>query len=260
MENSIKFPNVAGSFYPSDSNELNLVIDNYLLKAKKLDFFPKAIIAPHAGYIYSGEIAASAYAQIKNSEKIKKVAIFSPAHRYPVSGVATHSAQYFSTPLGNLKVDLQAIKELEKFEFINQENQAFVQEHALEVHLPFIQKVFTNAKILPFIVGNCSQQNSHKLMQTLLDQNVFLIISSDLSHFHPDGEAQEIDLKTSSYIENLQAEKLSSSMACGVYPLIGIIELARANKLKILNVDLRNSGHTAGDKDSVVGYGSFIIY
>ena len=258
----IKKPDVANSFYPGNPNELIELIDKYIQNGVGCDEIPKAIIAPHAGYIYSGEIAGSAYKTIlKIADQIENVIIFSPAHRYSVKGIATHEANYFETPIGKCEVNRNLVRSVQKFPWVNEINQAFTNEHALEVHLPFVQKVFNSkCKIVPMIVGNSKPEEVFEVINLLWATKNFFIISSDLSHFLNYDSAKEIDTFTSTQIESLNIDGISSDGACGFYPLRGLLYFAKKNKLKIKTIDLRNSGDTAGDKNSVVGYGAYIIY
>ena len=255
----IKLSDCDGQFYPASSEDISSLLKELLDKTSSNEILPKALIAPHAGYIYSGEIAANAYKTLLNhKDKIENIILLSPAHRYPLSQVAFHSAQHFQTPLGKIEVNHKLIKSIEHFNFVNNINDAFNFEHALEVHLPFIQYLFKSVKIVPLIVGACSEDNIAEMIETLWNppQNI-IIVSSDLSHFHSYEKAQRIDQQTRQKIEHLNFSALNPDDAYGYYPLKGLIKIALKKELKVTALDLRNSGDTAGDKNRVVGYGSF---
>lgn len=259
----IKATNVAGAFYPGDKEELHSLLDTCFQHAKNTLMVPdlKAIIVPHAGYIYSGEVAASAYQVLeKIKNKVKTVVVFSPSHHYGFEGVALSDATHFNTPLGNIEVNQEAQKKIRNVEKVEILPQAFEKEHALEVHLPFLQKVLNDFSIVPMIVGQVSPQKIKELIELLDSEDVFFIVSSDLSHFHDYKTCQEIDGKTDQRIEQKDIEGISGNDACGYYPLRGLLLWAKENDLNITSVDLRNSGDTAGDKSRVVGYGSYLIY
>lgn len=259
-----KQTDVAGLFYSNNPTELEVQIDNFLKVECTPGDRPQIIVAPHAGYIYSGPIAGSAYSPLVDlKNQIETVVVLSPAHRYYVEGIAIHSGDGFLTPFGPLEIDDSLRKHLiSKFKEIQILDQAFEMEHGLEVHLPFIWKVFGPlVKIIPLVVG----QSDFKLISSLLDDltsksNVYPIISSDLSHFHPYETACRIDKKTSEIIEESSYEKLHPDFACGYFSLRGLLDYARHFGLKARTLDLRNSGDTAGDKSQVVGYGAFGFY
>ena len=260
----LKKPDVAGLFYPDHEVELNQLLDQFLDSSIEDGPIPRAIIAPHAGYIYSGEIAGSSYKILKSLKgKIKNIILMGPAHRWPLVGVACHSATHFLTPLGLLEVN-QTIRDnlINNFSDVNFCDQAFVMEHGLEVQLPFINKVFGNdIRIVPLIVGDISTQGASEIFAKLWnDPSNFFIVSSDLSHFHDYKTAVELDQKTSRIIENLDFECLNPNFACGFYSLRGLLHHSKQEGLKVKTLDLRNSGDTAGDKSQVVGYGAYAFY
>lgn len=257
-----KKPDVAGMFYPADKDELKEMIEDFLKTAKVGKQLTRAIIAPHAGYVYSGPIAASAYLSLYSSKnEIKNVIILSPSHHYSFEGVAIHSAESFSTPLGELEVTQILKEKIKVLPFVHEYDQAFEQEHALEVHLPFIQHILPLAKILPLVVGHSRPEDIEKIFELFWnDSSNAFVVSTDLSHFLPYMNAQKIDGLTSKQIENLLYQDLHHEQCCGYYPLRGLLKFAKEHKLKITNIDLRNSADTAGDKGRVVGYGSFIVH
>jgi len=259
---TVRMPAVAGQFYTDNAEVLSDQIRQFLLQAPaESASAPKAIIAPHAGYIYSGPVAASAYKTLEPvRDKISRVIIMSPAHRYGFRGIAWSAADYFRTPLGDLKVDQDAIKKLDQLSFVANTEQAFEGEHALEVHLPFLQSVLNDFEIVPFIVGMATPEQVAEVLETLWgDEETLIVISSDLSHFHDYQTARQRDHKTSQLIEALDYQHIHGEDACGVYPMSGLLLAAKRKNLHATLLDLRNSGDTAGSHDSVVGYGAYII-
>lgn len=254
-------PAVAGSFYPANPQQLQQMLTQYLYEAETTAKAPKAIIAPHAGYIYSGPIAASAYARLKNAhDVIKRVIIIGPSHRVGFQGLAVSHADTFITPLGNIPVDMLAVQAITQLPFVQYIEQAHSQEHSLEVQLPFLQTMLDDFSIVPIVAGDASPEQVSQVLELLWGgDETLIVISSDLSHYHDYATAQQLDQATSTAIENLQYEQLNYESACGRTPVSGLLKLARDNALIVKNIDLRNSGDTAGDKQRVVGYGAYII-
>ena len=255
-------PAVAGMFYPDDKEILtqNLAA---MLSAVKLDNkkTPKAIIAPHAGLIYSGPIAASAYARwLPVADKVKRIIIMAPSHRLPLHGIATTSMDSFRTPLGDIPVDRLAVETALQLEQVMNFDEAFAGEHALEVQLPFLQQIFTNFSLAPFIVGDASGNEVAEVLDVLWGgTDTKIVISSDLSHFLDYASAVKRDLRTTTVIESLSPESLRRGDACGRNPVKGMLTAAKKHALQVETVDLRNSGDTAGDKKRVVGYGAYVF-
>jgi MEMO1 family protein len=263
MSGTTKEPNVAGSFYPLDPQELTALIDRYLgeVSTPQTDITPKAIIAPHAGFIYSGPIAASAYKSVAvRASSIKRIVVLAPTHHYQLQGACIPSFDGYQTPLGRVQIDRASVEQLSSLAVISQSDICFEREHALEVHLPFIQRVFDpTVPVTPIIVGASSAQQLLTIFEKLDDSKTLFIVSGDLSHFLPYEEAKELDLKTSGQLEQLQFDQLTHDQSCGYYPLQGLLLWAQQSNLKLRTVDLRNSGDTAGDRDRVVGYGAFTV-
>lgn len=254
-------PAVAGSFYPANPEQLHLMLDQYLTDAATDENVPKAIIVPHAGYIYSGSIAASAYARLKKAhDRITRVVVIGPSHRVAFRGLAVSRAESFITPLGRVFIDQAAVQSITHLPFVEYLEQAHTYEHSLEVHLPFLQEVLDNFKIVPIVAGDASPEQVSQVLDALWGgDETLIVISSDLSHYHDYAIAQQMDKSTSQTIEQLQYERLASESACGKVPVSGLLKLARKKALSITTIDLRNSGDTAGDKTSVVGYGAYVI-
>ncbi|PKM10985.1 MAG: AmmeMemoRadiSam system protein B [Gammaproteobacteria bacterium HGW-Gammaproteobacteria-3] len=254
-------PAVAGSFYPADPIELRTMLDHYLNEAQTDTKVPKAIIAPHAGYIYSGPIAASAYARLKNARRrINRVVLMGPSHRVAFNGLAVSRAEVFNTPLGAVEVDQAAVSALLALPFVDYNQPAHALEHSLEVHLPFLQAALADFKLVPIVAGDATPKQVSEALELLWGgDETLIVISSDLSHYHSYATAQRLDQATSEAIERLQFEQLTSDAACGKVPVTGLLKLLRQKSLPIKTIDLRNSGDTAGDKNRVVGYGAYVV-
>lgn len=253
---------VAGLFYPDDPSVLTHQLDQLLDEAKPVNITPKAIIVPHAGYIYSGAIAASAYRSlIPMSDQISRVILLGPCHRVPVMGMAISHAEQFLTPLGAIKVDQEAVSLALSQDNVFVMDEAHSQEHSLEVQLPFLQHVLTDFQVLPILVGDTPANEISALLERLWGgPETLIVISSDLSHYHNYETAQELDLRTSHLIESLDYQQLHYDDACGRNPVKGLLHLASQHHLHVKTIDLRNSGDTAGSKDRVVGYGAYLLY
>lgn len=255
-------PAAAGTFYPADSDVLHQQVANMLDKAAFQGTHPKAIIVPHAGYVYSGELAAQAYVSLQaERKKIKTVVLLGPAHTVYFSGIAAPAADEFRTPLGTIPIDQNAIKGLlEELPFVQRLPQPHRDEHCLEVQLPFLQEVLENFRLIPLVVGDARPDQVAKVIDYLWgDESTLIVISSDLSHFHDYATAQAMDRQTASAIESLQPEELNGQLACGYLPVSGLLLAARRRRISPERVGLCNSGDTAGDKDRVVGYGAWLF-
>lgn len=250
---------VAGTFYPSDPNQLSHTVSNYLQHATTTGSPPKAIIAPHAGYIYSGTIAANAYHLLSSAKAtIKQVILLGPSHHIPFLGLATCEADYYATPLGNIPLDKELTNQLLKLPQVSVVNAAHAKEHSLEVHLPFLQTVLDEFTLTPIVVGDASAEEVSEVLDMIWGGNDrLIIISSDLSHFYNYEQAQQLDRKTSDAIVDLEPNLIHSQEACGSIPIKGLILQAIKRDLHAELLDLRNSGDTAGSHDRVVGYGAY---
>lgn len=254
-------PAVAGSFYPANPATLSHMMADFLQQAKADNKAPKAIIAPHAGYIYSGPIAASAYARLKPvRDTITRVVLLGPSHRVYFQGLAVSDADTFTTPLGKIEIDKQAIESLKDLPFVGYLEQAHTLEHSLEVHLPFLQQMLSQFKLVPIVAGDASANQVSQVIAKLWGgDETLIVISSDLSHYHDYATAQRLDKHTSELIEHLKYQELSSDGACGKVPVSGLLKVLKEKALSIKTIDLRNSGDTAGDKYRVVGYGAYVV-
>ncbi|MDH3690825.1 MAG: AmmeMemoRadiSam system protein B [Gammaproteobacteria bacterium] len=259
---TVRQPAVAGLFYPDDPDLLRQQISQFLQVAAKDNPAPKAVIAPHAGYIYSGPVAGSAYAAVsKLRNQVNRVVLLGPAHRVHVRGFATVSAGAFRTPLGDSPVDVETIQALTAdFPFVQVMDNAHAQEHSLEVHIPFLQETINEFALVPLLVGDASPQQVDAILQRLWGgPETLIVISSDLSHYHPYVTAVEIDLRTTEAIQALAPEAITHEQACGRIPVCGLLREARSRGMTVTTIDLRNSGDTAGPRDRVVGYGSYLF-
>ncbi len=257
---SIRPPAVAGMFYPSDPKELHQMVTGFLAEAAAGPV-PKALIAPHAGYIYSGPIAASAYKRIEAAKaQIQRVVLLGPSHRVPFLGLAVSSADTFRTPLGDIPLDTDAIISLLELPQVTTLNEAHSMEHSLEVHLPFLQETLGDFVLVPLVVGDASaDQVAEVLEQVWGGPETLIVISSDLSHYQPYEVAQRQDSATSHAIESLKEDQIKFDDACGRIPVSGLLRAARRHGLQGETIDLRNSGDTAGSRDQVVGYGAYVF-
>jgi AmmeMemoRadiSam system protein B len=254
-------PAVADMFYPGDRPALEKMVGSYLAAASSEGPVPKAVIAPHAGYIYSGPIAASAYARLaKGREHIRRVVLFGPSHQVAFDGLAVSAADEFITPLGRVPVDREAVARLLTLPHVQSLEQAHRDEHSLEVHLPFLQMALDRFSIVPIVVGDATAATVQQAIDLLWGgPETAFVISSDLSHYYDYQTARRLDEATSRAIEELAPEQIGFEQACGRVPIQGLLLSARARHLKGATVDLRNSGDTAGRRDRVVGYGAYVF-
>ncbi len=248
-------------FYPDDPVELRSEIDTYLGAVAYEGPAPKALIAPHAGYIYSGAVAASAYARLRAVRHlIRRVVLLGPAHRMPFRGLATSSARVFETPLGAIQLDQDALAVLAGLSQVQVLDEAHRREHSLEVQLPFLQMALAEFTLVPLVVGDASAEEVAEVLERLWGgAETLVVISSDLSHYHDYETARVRDGKTTAAIEALRDDVIGYDDACGRNPVNGLLHVARGHGLHAHTVDLRNSGDTAGPRDQVVGYGAYVF-
>ena len=258
---SVRNPAVAGLFYPDDPRELRAMVTGFLGAVPAAGTVPKAIIVPHAGYVYSGSIAASAYARLKSARgRITRVVLLGPAHRVSFHGLALPSDDHFMTPLGRIAVDQEAVRKISRLSQVRVMDVAHAQEHSLEVHLPFLQEVLGEFRLVPLVVGDAGAEEVAEVLDLLWGgPETLIVVSSDLSHYHDYQTAQQMDRATSQAIEQLRPEDIDFDHACGRNPVNGLLHAARRLGLKAKTIDLRNSGDTAGSHDRVVGYGAYIF-
>lgn len=259
---AIRSPAVAGMFYPDSAVLLNQEVQDFLAGARVASTaMPKALIVPHAGYVYSGAIAASAYACLAAARsRIRRVVLLGPTHRVAIRGLALPAASAFDTPLGRVPLDLALEEKLLALPQVQQSAAAHAQEHSLEVQLPFLQLALDHFTLLPLAVGMASAEEVAEVLDCAWGgDETLILISSDLSHYHPYLQAQQMDQETARQILALQA-LADHQQACGATPVNGLLLCARRRGLNAQLLDLRNSGDTAGDRARVVGYGAFAFH
>ena len=253
---------VAGIFYPGTRSALASEVRAHLARVTPqpgdAPAAPKAIIVPHAGFIYSGPIAASAYARLAAVRDIvRRVVLFGPTHRVPVRGLALPAVEAFSTPMGDIPIDRAAVAEALTLRQVTASDLPHAYEHSLEVQLPFLQAVLDSFSLVPFAVGDATPNEVGEVIELLWGgDETLIVVSSDLSHYHRYAEARSTDRATGEAILAF-SPTLDHEQACGATPINGLLVAARKRGLAVELLDLRNSGDTAGDRNRVVGYASF---
>ena len=252
---------VAGYFYPADPFELSTMIKDMLDEVQvRTGPAPKALIVPHAGYIYSGPVAATAYSKLyPHREQYTRVLMLGPGHRVAFRGLASSGAELFRTPLGDVPLERAAIAALDLPE-LNPGDAMHQSEHSLEVHLPFLQIAIGSFSLLPLVVGDAAPETVARVIDALWGgPETLIIVSSDLSHYLSYDKARTRDLATCKAIESMDAHGIDHGDACGATPVGGLLIAAKNRGMQVTTLDLRNSGDTAGGKDQVVGYGSWML-
>lgn len=258
---ALREPAVAGQFYPATVADLQACVDYYLARSENDGPAAKAIVAPHAGYIFSGPVAATAYAGWRNlADSVSRVVLLGPAHCLYLRGMAVPAARGFVTPLGIVPVDQTAVASIIDLPGVVVDDRPHAEEHSLEVQLPFLQTLFTDFKLVPIVVGDVNAETVAAVLERLWGgPETRIVISTDLSHYHDYHAAREIDTATSASICALQFEAIGPEQACGCMPLRGLLCYARKHGLRITELERRNSGDTAGPRDRVVGYGAYAL-
>jgi AmmeMemoRadiSam system protein B len=250
----------AGRFYPGAPDALRSLLNQLLGSAPPAPGpAPKALIVPHAGYIYSGTTAAAGYASlIPDRLVIKRIVLLGPSHFVPVYGLAVSGAEGFMTPLGLVPVDREAVNQLRNLQQVRELEDAHAQEHSLEVQLPFLQTLLGEFSIVPLVAGEATAEQIAEVLEMLWGgPETRLVISSDLSHYLHSQSARALDGTTAAAIEELKGEAIAEEQACGQLPIRGLLCAARRHGLRARTLALRNSGDTAGPPERVVGYGAF---
>lgn len=259
-ETTIRRAAVAGQFYPAEPDLLRELLQQQITAARPAPPAPQAIVTPHAGLIYSGGMAALAWASAAQAaERIRTVVLLGPSHRLAFHGIAASEASAWETPLG--LTTLTDARDLIDVGNVRSLPAAHAQEHCLEVQLPFIQTLLPQARLLPLLVGEASATEISTLLSPYWeDPHCLIAISSDLSHYLPYDEACQRDRQTADAIERADEQAIGPHQACGCRPLAGLLHLARREQARIRTLGLCNSGDTAGDRSRVVGYGAFAMY
>jgi MEMO1 family protein len=253
----VRPPAVAGLFYAGEARELRADIDDFFAGAAAADAVPKALIAPHAGYIYSGSVAAAAFAAVKD---VRRVVVIGPAHYVRLQGIAVPTADIFETPLGRVPVDRDALAAIADLPFVAENDAAHAPEHALEVELPFLQARLDAFTLVPLLVGAAAPEEVGETLGRLWGgAETLIVVSSDLSHYLDYDSACRRDAATAAAIERGDGASLGPNDACGFLPIAGLLAEAGRRGLGARRLALCNSGDTAGSRDSVVGYGAWLF-
>jgi len=253
---------VAGLFYEDDPGRLRTQVLNLLTDVTaSSNVMPKALIAPHAGYVYSGRVAAAAFAMLRDSaQTITRVVLIGPAHYVRLRGIAAPTVNAFETPLGDVPVDVEALSEIADLQFVIRADAPHAPEHALEVELPFLQTALGSFRVVPLLVGDAAPQDvAHVLRRVWGGPETLIVVSSDLSHYHSYETARRLDLATAAAIEHGDWSSLGPNQACGYLAVAGLLMEAKRHTLKARRLSLCNSGDTAGSRDRVVGYGAWMF-
>lgn len=260
-ESSVRPAAVAGLFYPEGAQDLRAAVSTHVGGPRVSHRMPKALIVPHAGYIYSGPVAGKAYASLKSgSRALRRVVLIGPSHRIWFNGLAVPSVAAFETPLGTVPLDQAALGELRRLPGVVVSDEPHALEHSLEVQLPFIQLLAPEAKIVPIVAGQATPDEVDAVLDVLWNgDETLIVVSSDLSHYSSYATAQTRDAATARAILDCR-EDLKGHQACGCVVINGLARTIRKRGLGPELLDLRNSGDTAGDKQRVVGYGAFGFY
>jgi AmmeMemoRadiSam system protein B len=253
---------VAGQFYPDDPHRLQRQVSDLLARiATPVNGIPKALIAPHAGYIYSGAVAAAAFATLRSSaQTITCVVLIGPAHYVPVRGIAAPTVDAFETPLGRVPVDAKALSAIADLPFVIRTDAPHAPEHALEVELPFLQTLLSSFQVVPLLVGDVTAREIADVLRRLWGgPETLIVVSSDLSHYHDYETARRLDAATAAAIEHGDWASLGPNQACGCRAVAGLLVEAHRRGLKVRRLSLCNSGDTEGPRDRVVGYGAWLF-
>jgi AmmeMemoRadiSam system protein B/AmmeMemoRadiSam system protein A len=262
----IRQPAVSGSFYPAERDALERQLSLFLSEAGNApltnDTWPKAIIAPHAGYAYSGPVAARAYARLAAARgRISRVVLIGPSHHVAFRGLAVDASDSWETPSGTVALDAEAIARLRQLPMVGQLDAAHQREHALEVHVPFLQYVLGDFRLVPIVAGDAPPDAVATLFDAVWGgDETLIVVSTDLSHYLDYAACRDLDARTAEAIERFDDAAIGSAEACGQVPTRGLLRVAQRRGMAIERLDLRNSGDTAGPRDRVVGYGAWALY
>lgn len=254
----VRPPAVAGMFYPGQAGTLADDVAAMLDKATLAGPVPKALIAPHAGYVYSGPVAASVYALLKPvAATIRRVVLLGPTHRVAVDGLALPECEAFATPLGDIALDRAGMAAIETLPQVIRSDAVHAREHSLEVHLPFLQRTLDEFALLPLAVGDCPPAAVAEVLEKVWGgPETLIVVSTDLSHYLPYEQARRVDAATVAHLLAGDAH-LHPEQACGAWPVNGLLLAAGRHGLSPRLLACCNSGDTAGDRQRVVGYAAF---
>lgn len=253
---------VAGMFYPGDAHGLRTLVEEFLGKAPPVQSDPVAMVAPHAGFVYSGYTAACAYKGLDRApaNAPRRVFLLGPSHRVWLEGASVGNYDAYMTPLGRVDVDREAIGCLASRLDVTQEDAPQKLEHSLETQLPFLQMTLVNFRIVPIVYGEMSGGHLADLLELCWRPGDLIVASTDLSHYHDYEQARQLDAKSNQAVLTTDPKSMESCEACGKIGVQALLEFARRRKWRPVLTDLRNSGDTAGDKQRVVGYASYLLY
>lgn len=258
----IRYPIVAGTFYPDNPQILKEMIEDFLHQAtvEKLKVQPRALIVPHAGYIYSGRVAAYGF-KILEDKLYKKIILLGPSHHFSFQGLASSPSGYWETPLGKIEcLGREDLKKLKKTKEIIESLEIHEPEHCLEVEIPFLQVVLKEFKIVSFLTGELNMKTIAKVLESLIDEETLILVSSDLSHYHPYKEAQQLDKVTIDAILDNDSKRLEEfGEACGKTGIDILLEIAKNKHWQPKLLKALNSGDITGEKSQVVGYASIMF-
>jgi AmmeMemoRadiSam system protein B len=261
---AVRPPAVAGMFYPARAEAVRSLLRQCFAGSVAPDpdaAVPVAIVVPHAGHIYSGPIAASAYRRVEQAhDVIHRVLLLGPSHFVPFRGLALTSADRWETPIGLVPIDIDAVERLQRLPSVRVDDAPHAREHSLEVQLPFLQTVLDDFTLVPVAVGDATPEEVAPVIEAMwTDPHTLVVVSTDLSHYHRYETAIRQDAATAAAIVDLRYADIGDHDACGARPLRGLLRAVEARRLRVEQIDLRNSGDTAGDRSRVVGYGAFAI-
>jgi AmmeMemoRadiSam system protein B len=263
----VRRPAVAGTFYAAEPDELERQLDASFADARGHGDSdtappPKAIVVPHAGYIYSGPIAATGYRRLAAArDSITTVVLLGPSHRVPLRGLALPDVDALATPLGVVPIDAAGRDIVLQLPQVSVADAPHAVEHSLEVHLPFLQRALREFSVVPLVVGRASAEEIAEVVDAVWGgDETLIVVSTDLSHYHDHATAVKLDRATADAVEAGDPDRIDDMDACGAYPLRGLLVAAARRGLAARTVDLRTSGDTAGDRERVVGYGAFVLH
>jgi len=261
MRPTIRSPAVAGAFYPANRGRLETEVRAHLTSADRIElgFRLRVLVVPHAGYVYSGPVAATGYRLLEEMDDLRRIVMLGPSHYVWFSGLTLPGVDYLETPLGDVAIDGPGAAEALMSPLVVDSSEAHEREHSLEVQLPFLQVVAPGVPVVPLLIGDIDSADVADVIEPLCDEGTLLLVSSDLSHYHDYETALRLDATAVQSIEGLDPDALGRDAACGRTGVQAALRLAKRRGYQVRTLDLRNSGDTAGSHDRVVGYGTFAL-